>query len=424
MDNNHNEISCNKVVKMKKYILGFIFTCIVTIICFLSVPKSVYTGYISDVGHIMHVVTSDMKHEHTISWKTSTFDEPGNLEIRPKQSENITRINAEAVELPSYNGGKHFMLYTTRITNLTAGTEYEYRISVGKRQSAWKTFKTEPESTSFKALIFGDSQSLNYNEWAKTTQIAWKNNEDAEFFVNMGDLVDNGQDDWQWNAWFDGAENLLATIPIVPVMGNHETYSLDWKMAIPNYYLSFFAVPTNGPAGLERYAYSYDYGDVHFIVLNTQLNELRDWYPDLLEQQKKWLEKDLSQTQKTWKVVLMHRGIWEHPFNGPLDVIGQTFVPVFDKYHVDLVFTGHVHSYGRTEPLKNGRSDPSGTIYISTGRSGDRVWDKSPQKPMDKFYYNPLDMPNYLVLEASHGTLKVAAFKQNGEPIDQTEIKK
>ncbi|AIF51016.1 metallophosphoesterase family protein [Pelosinus sp. UFO1] len=409
---------------MKKYILGFTLICVIATICFLSVSKSVHIGYGTDVGHIMHVVTTDMKHEHTISWKTSNFGEPGNLEIRPKQSKNITKVNAEAVELPTYNGGKHFGLYTAHVTNLMAGTDYEYRISVGKRQSAWMEFKTEPESTSFKALIFGDSQSLDYKDWAKTAQTAWENNADAAFFVNMGDLVDNGQDEWQWNAWFDGGAKLLATIPVVPVMGNHEAYSLDWKMAKPDYYLSFFALPPNGPAGLERYAYSYDYGDVHFIVLNTQLNELNEWYPNLLEQQQSWLAKDLSQTQKKWKVVLMHRGVWTQPFNGPLDVIGKTFVPVFDKYHVDLVFTGHVHSYARTKALRNGKPDPAGTIYITTGRSGDKVWDKSPQKPMDESYYNPLDMPNYLVFEASNDALKVTAFKQNGDLIDQTEIKR
>ncbi|EIW19562.1 MULTISPECIES: purple acid phosphatase family protein [Pelosinus] len=409
---------------MKKYILGFILICVIAAIGFLAVPKLMHIGYGTDVGQIMHVVAADMKHEHTISWKTAKFGEPGNLEIRPKQSENIIKVNAEAVELPAYNGGKHFGIYTAHITNLTAGTEYEYRISVGKRQSAWMEFKTEPESTSFKALIFGDSQSLDYKDWAKTAQTAWEKNGDAAFFVNMGDLVDNGQDEWQWNAWFNGGAKLFAAIPVVPVMGNHETYSLDWKMAKPDYYLSLFALPANGLAGLERFAYSYDYGDVHFIVLNTQLNELQEWYPDLLEQQQRWLAKDLSKTQKKWKVVLMHRGIWTHPFNGPLDVIGQTFVPVFDQYHVDLVFTGHVHSYARTKALKNGNPDPDGTIYISTGRSGDRVWDKSPQKPMDELYYNPLDMPNYLVFEASHDALKVTAFKQNGEIIDQTELKK
>ncbi|MCE5287095.1 MAG: metallophosphoesterase, partial [Pelosinus sp.] len=169
---------------------------------------------------------------------------------------------------------------------------------------------------------------------------------------------------------------------------------------------------------------SYEYGDVHFAVLNTQQYELNDWYPELLERQKTWLEEDLAKSHKKWKVVLMHRGIWEFPFNGPLDQIGQTFVPIIDKYQVDVVFTAHVHSYARTKPLRNGSYDASGTIYITTGHSDDRVWDKSPQKPMDEFFYNPLDMPNYLVLEASQDVLKVAGFKQNGELFDQIEIKK
>lgn len=409
---------------MKKYIVVFMLVCLAVFISLFYVSKSVYTGYDADVGQIMHVITADMKHERTISWKTKSVGDPGFLEIRPKQSSNIIKINAEAGELPVYNGGHHYALYTAHISNLTAGTDYEYRISVGKRQSAWKEFRTEPESTSFKAIIFGDSQSVNYEDWARTAQTAWGHNADAVFFVNMGDLVDNGQDESQWNAWFDGAAKLFSAVPVVPVMGNHETYGLDWKMAKPDYYVSLFALPGNGPTGLERYAYSYDYGDVHFIVLNTQLQELRSWHPDLLEQQKSWLVKDLSKTQKAWKVVLMHRGVWEYPFSGPLDDIGKTFVPVFDKYHVDLVFTAHVHSYARTKALKDGRPDQSGTIYITTGRSGDRVWEKSPQKPMDEYYYNPLDMPNYLVLEAAPDALKVTAFKQNSELIDQIELKK
>lgn len=409
---------------MKKYILGFVLACAIGVIGFLSVSKSVHVGYSTDVGKIMHVVTADMKHERSISWKTANFGEPGSIEVRPKESEKSITVGAKVVELPAYNGGKPFGLYTTHVTNLKAGTDYEYRISVGKRQSAWMEFKTEPEITAFKTLIFGDSQSSNYKFWGKTAESAWEKNKDGAFFILMGDIVDNGQDEWQWKAWFDEGSKLLEAMPIAPVMGNHEAYSLNWKMAKPDYYLSFFSLPRNGPLGLEGYAYSYDYGDVHFVVLNTQLNELQDWYPDLLAEQQKWLTTDLAQTQKKWKVVLMHRGVWSRPFDGPLDDIGEAFVPVFDKYQVDLVFTAHVHSYARTAALKNGRPDSAGTVYITTGRSGEKVWDKSPRKPMDEFYYNPLDMPNYLVLEASYDALKVAAFTQTGELFDQTEIKK
>jgi hypothetical protein len=120
----------------------------------------------------------------------------------------------------------------------------------------------------------------------------------------------------------------------------------------------------------------------------------------------------------------MHRGIFEDSGDGALDDIGEIFVPVFDKYHVDLVFTGHDHAYARTKTLKNGESYPSGTVYITTGRSGDRTWDKSSQKSVDEIFYNPLTMPNYLVLEALSDRLKVTAYQQNGGTIDQTEIKK
>jgi hypothetical protein len=407
---------------MKKYIWGFMLI-FIAMLCFVAVPKLSHTGSNAPEENILHVITADMKHEHTISWQSESVGEPGYLELRSDQTKGIIKIEAQAVELP-FQTGRTNMLYTAHIKNLLPGTDYEYRLAVGPKQSSWKHFKTEPEAASFKALVFGDSQSASYRNWAQTAQNAWKNNQDAAFFINMGDLVDNGQDHSQWKAWTDGAAKLLASIPIAPVMGNHETYSLDWKMAKPDYYLALFSLPANGPEGFQGYAYSYDYGDVHFTVLNTQQYELNDWYPDLLEAQKTWLQKDLAQTRKKWKVILMHRGIWEFPFNGPLDHIGEIFVPVIDKYHVDVVFTAHVHSYARTKPLKNGSYDLNGTVYITTGHSDDRVWDKSPRKPMDEVFYNPLDTPLYLVLEASQDVLKVAGFKQNGELFDQTEITK
>ena len=155
--------------------------------------------------------------------------------------------------------------------------------------------------------------------------------------------------------------------------------------------------------------------------------ELKEWQPDLFEKQKTWLAQDLAKTDKKWKVVLMHRGNWKRPFTGPLDEVGQTFVPIFDQYHVDLVFTAHIHSYARTVPVIGGnKPDPNGTVYITTGRSGDRTGNSNPpnKKPVDEVYYNPLEMPNYLTLETSPDQIKVSSFKQNGELIDQGEIKK
>ncbi|MCE5285781.1 MAG: fibronectin type III domain-containing protein, partial [Pelosinus sp.] len=234
---------------MKKYGFRFLIVCGIVFVCCIAIAKYFAAGYTLDEANILHVITADMKHEHTISWKTESLGEQGYLEIRSKQAKNIVKIDAEAAELPAYNG-QPAMRYTAHLTNLLPGTDYEYRVAVGKRQSVWKTFKTEPEVASFKTLIFGDSQSVSYKDWAKTVQNAWENNRDAAFFINMGDLVDNGQDNSQWNSWFTGAAPLLGSLPIAPVMGNHETYSLDWKMAKPDYYLALFSLPDNGPEGL------------------------------------------------------------------------------------------------------------------------------------------------------------------------------
>ena len=73
-------------------------------------------------------------------------------------------------------------------------------------------------------------------------------------------------------------------IPFAPVMGNHETYDKKWEVRLPLAYLAQFAPPENGSRDFLRYYYSFDFGDVHFIVLNTQWNETNDLRPGLLEE--------------------------------------------------------------------------------------------------------------------------------------------
>ena len=416
-------------MKTKKYILVALLIILAATLSFYRlkpdlIPNTPHTP--PNIKNLTHVITQDARHQRTISWQHGSRQD-ARLEYRLQGQKSGRMIQAVAQELPSVKNN-HTIIYTTQLTDLKAGATYEYRISMDKQKTDWQTFHTPPDNlAAFKTLIFGDSQAADYSVWGKTAQNAWEKNKDATFFINMGDIVDNGQDDWQWDAWYDGAEKLLRAIPFSPVMGNHEAYSLDWKMAEPKSYLALFAVPANGPPGLERYAYSYDYGDVHFAVLNTQLNELRQWQPDLLVKQKTWLAQDLAKTDKKWKVVLMHRGNWQRPFVGPLDEVGQTFVPIFDQYQVDLVYTAHIHSYARTVPIKGGSQPaPGGTVYITTGRSGDRTWDAKPpnKKPFDQAFYNPLDMPNYLTMEVFTNKIKIAACKQDGTLIDQGEIVK
>jgi hypothetical protein len=95
--------------------------------------------------------------------------------------------------------------------------------------------------------------------------------------------------------------------------------------------------------------------------------------------------------------------------------------PIFDSTHVDLVLNGHDHSVSCSYPIKADTfvEKPSqGTVYYVTGRSGNKAYDGMTVKVWDAFFYNPLDMPNYIVAEASDEKFKLMLFKQDGTPLD------
>lgn len=100
-------------------------------------------------------------------------------------------------------------------------------------------------------------------------------------------------------------------------------YTLDWKMREPRAYLNHFDVPNNGNATFNRRYYSYDYGDVHYVVLDTQLYESTHednhdtHHPDLYDVQVQWLRQDLASNTKKWTVVLMHRDPFQYAFDRP-----------------------------------------------------------------------------------------------------------
>ena len=138
-------------------------------------------------------------------------------------------------------------------------------------------------------------------------------------------------------------------------------------------YLDIFTLPGNGevggvPSGTEQY-YSFDYGNVHFVSLDSQLTA-RD--TDQMAAMRDWLIDDLSSNDPDWTVVIFHHPPYSKGanhdsddtekiggFDMPQQWMRETFVPVFDNYGVDLVYNGHSHSYERSYYLNNliGKSD-------------------------------------------------------------------
>lgn len=378
--------------------------------------------------HVRQIITASSADSRTIMWQSAAAEADAVVEYRRKGASQTRSAAASSARFTDY--GATTYLHTAALSGLSPGETYEYRVGAGKRRGGWRTLATD-DGGAFKALIFPDSQSSDYSDWEKVAQGARKANPDAAFFVNLGDLVDNGEDPSQWTAWFDSLRGVIDGIACAPVLGNHETYNMDWKTRMPEAYLRLFSLPSNGDERFQNQYYSFDYGDVHFVALNTQFDEMTPFQPALMETQAAWLERDMARTAKKWKVVLMHKDVLTYEIRNRTDRaagvsdIGKRFMPLFDKYGVDVVLTAHLHTYRRRERLYDFRPDARGPLYIVTGVAGNvrypNLWI---DHPFDRATAPQPETNNYMTLEASAGSLRLASFLPSGRQIDAVELSK
>ena len=290
-----------------------------------------------------------------------------------------------------------------------------------------------PATASFKALIFTDSQCSNasYQVWHDTLAAGWARCPEAAFFADLGDLTDNGEADWQWEGFLSALAPYAAEHPFVPVMGNHECYGLDWKDCLPRRYLSTFTFPGNGVSTFHGYFYSFTYGPVEFIVLNTQMLELDGFFGKghLLHTQLNWL-KSREAKPLPWRVALMHKDILAYDEYQPgqdsaggFSDVGRAFLPALEEAGIDLVLTGHMHTYRRRGPLHSFQPAEKGPVCIMSGPAGDQHYGV-PADPLDKAAIAQPTEPNYLVLIASPNRLKIECFTLSDEKIDSIALEK
>lgn len=293
---------------------------------------------------------------------------------------------------------------------------------------------TEPENMSFfKFLIFGDSQSgkpnnPDYGKFDTTVHKAYHANPDSRFFINMGDLVEVGGYYNHWNNWFKAVNGVINKISFMPVQGNHETYkdSTEKVTSKPIYFIRQFKVPQNGPDGLKGQVYSYNYGNVHIAVWDSQIDEEK-FDSTILKNEIKWLDNDLKNTDKKWRIVLFHKTSYYNKATRSNDKLKDIIQPVIDNNHVDIVINGHDHGISWTYPIKDDKfvERPSqGTIYYITGRSGGKTYHDLSKKVWDAFFYDPQEQPNYIVAEVNDNKFKLTAVKQDGTAIDTCIIDK
>lgn len=398
----------------------------------VKATKAAAAHYLStdavDASNIRQVITADSTTSRTFMWQSDYAEENPVVEYR-QAGDDTTIMQLPASSDAFSDDGVTTYIHTAAVSDLKPGTAYEYRVGAGDKRSSWQSFHTA-QGHDFKALIFPDSQSSDYSVWAATAQPAWQRNQDAQFFINMGDLVDNGQDHYQWNAWFDVVGDMIARIPVVPLLGNHETYDKDWKVRMPKAYLHLFALPRIDREKYQNQFYSFDYGDVHFVVLNTQSQELADFEPSLDEDEVAWFKEDMAKTTKKWKIVLMHKDPLQYGFaNRPqpreegFSPEGRLWMPLFDQYGVDAVLSAHLHTYRDRGHIRNFQRDESGPLYLITGVAGNvqypGLWK---QHSLDEYVAPQPETDNYMTLEATDDSLTFRSFLPDGQLLEEKSI--
>lgn len=381
--------------------------------------------------YVRQLVTADSSTSRVIMWQADKPMVNPVVEYRKSQAAFAEITSVPAQEANFSDDGYDYIQYNAEITGLEPDTSYQYCIAENDNSGTWHTMHTAG-SNDFKMLIFPDSQSSDYSDFENLANAAYRRNSDAALFTVMGDMVDNGEDSSQWRAWFNALESIIDTIPLAPVMGNHETYTREWTFRDPVAYLGYFAHPDNGSYQFNQYYYSFDYGNVHFAVLNTQSYELGVYESgELVNEQQQWLRNDLKNTDKKWKIVLMHRDVLMYRIhNRPerpegFDDEGLQFMPIFEDYDVDLVFTAHLHTYRNRGHLYNFDESDHGPVYILTGVAGNvRYQNLWVDHALDKVVAPQPETDNYLTMDVTENSITVRCFLPDGTQIDEITRKK
>ena len=389
----------------------------------------------SESRYIRQIVAQDNSTSRTIMWQSDNSEADAVIEYRLEGAEKSQTIGA--TDKAFTDDGSTTYIHEATLTGLTPNTKYEYRVGYGTdRRSDWYRLETAGASV-YDVLIYPDSQSGDYSQWEEIVKSSALRNPRTALYISMGDLVDNGEHAYQWRTWLNSIKPLSANVPLATTLGNHEMYTLDWKMREPYAYLNYFAVPPNGNEIFSRRYYSYDFGDVHYVVLDTMLYESNHednhdtHHPDLYDVQVQWLRQDLTANTKKWTVVLMHRDPFQYAFDRPganravgFDDEGVLFMPIFDEFNVDLVLSAHLHSYRNRGHVRNFDRDSSGPLYILTGIAGDARRPKWKAHPLDVYVAPDRDKNNYMTMTVTPNKLIVKAFLPDGTQLDESVIEK
>ncbi len=265
--------------------------------------------------------------------------------------------------LTSYEYGSDH-LHKVLLTNLNSATKYYYKVRTTSNKYRAGSFYTglSNNATNLTFYAYGDTRTYPLLHDSVAKQILTEISLDSisqTFIVSSGDIVEDGNQESDWDEQFFSPEythinEMIANLPYLVSIGNHGGQGLLFS--------KYFPIPMFNN---NRFYYSFDYGPVHFTVIDQYTNIAPT------STQFQWLENDLAASTKKWKILLLHRPGWSagggHSNNS---IVQNDIQPLCVKYGVHFVIGGHNHYYSRAVV--------GGVQHITTGGGGAPLYNPNP----------------------------------------------
>ena len=368
-----------------------------------------------------------------VTWRTDTTISASVAQIVDAYPDNISQLD-KSLEIPAVSGRLQTDVISdnyhhVEFRDLKPGRKYLYRVGADSYWSEWIPFTMPAETKKeFSFMYLGDAQEGIKTLWARNIRQALSAHPECEFVVHAGDLVDNSYQDAKWGEWFYALSWLGASVPQVPVSGNHDHY---WKTSegkgplnLSQYWRHLFRSPANGPHPQDGEVFFLDHRNVRLISINSTSFVYHEYFSDstYYKEQLTWLDSVLESSDKRWNILAMHHPVWWHS-PGERSFLADKLQPILNRHKVDLILGGHLHYYSRgSNPNIDGEEflNPHNTVYV-TSIGGPRI--RNYRFGEDAWMVKTNNTHQmYQVIKVEGDTLHFGAYNTNSEVVDAFSI--
>lgn len=302
-------------------------------------------------------------------------------ELSPKVKISKNKDMSDAIEFDGTqsNAVPGYLSNKVTVTGLENSTKYFYSYGTNGNWSEAieiNTQNTEKFSfilvgdpqigSSLKNTATGESEAMGQDKSVRNDTFNWNNtlNKALSLFPNTSFMISAGDQISIRNKKATTEEALVYTeneieyagylspdalksLPTATTLGNHDAVSGNYSYHFNNPNASELGSTVGGGN------YYYTYGNTLFINLNTNNRNIAE--------HKKFIEEAVNSAKdSTWRVVTLHQDIYgsgEHSNEPEIVELRYSLVPIFEENNIDLVLTGHDHTYARSKILKGGVMD-------------------------------------------------------------------